>query len=47
VKIRRTKTFDKTFLKLPAHIQLKTEKSVKLLLTEFYHIAKCKVFGSM
>jgi mRNA-degrading endonuclease RelE of RelBE toxin-antitoxin system len=37
VKIRRTKTFDKTFLKLPAQIQQKTEKAVKLLLLEFYH----------
>jgi mRNA-degrading endonuclease RelE of RelBE toxin-antitoxin system len=37
VKIRRTKTFDKTFLKLPAQVQLKTEKAVKLLLLDFYH----------
>ena len=37
MKIRRTRTFDKAFLKLPAQIQLKTEKAVKLLFLDFYH----------
>lgn len=37
MKVCRTKTFDKTFLMLPEHIQMKAEKAVRLLLNEFFH----------
>lgn len=37
MKIRRLKTFDKAFLKLPEHLQTKTEKAVRLLLQDFHH----------
>ena len=31
MKVRRTKTFDKLFLKLPERIRIKTEKAIKLM----------------
>ncbi|MBI4839431.1 MAG: hypothetical protein HY806_09910 [Nitrospirae bacterium] len=37
MKIRRTKAFDKLFLKLPVHLQKKTEKAIRLLVQDFYH----------
>lgn len=37
MKIRRTKTFDKFFLKLPVHLQNKTEKAIRLLVQDFRH----------
>lgn len=37
MKVHRTKTFDKAFLKLPGHLQVKAEKAVKLLLRDFHH----------
>jgi mRNA-degrading endonuclease YafQ of YafQ-DinJ toxin-antitoxin module len=37
MKIRRTKTFDKTFIKLPERIQIKAEKAIKLLIKDFFH----------
>lgn len=37
MKVSRTKTFDKAFLKLPEHLQTKAEKAVRLLLNDFFH----------
>lgn len=37
MKVRRTKTFDKAFLKLPEHLQAKAEKAIRLLLQDFHH----------
>lgn len=37
MKVSRTKTFDKAFLKLPEHLQAKAEKAVRLLLNDFFH----------
>ncbi len=36
-KINRAKTFDALFLKLPAHIQKKTEKAITLLMQNMFH----------
>jgi len=36
MKVRRTKTFDKTFIKLPERIQIKAEKAIKLLIQDFF-----------
>ncbi len=37
MNVRRTKTFDKTFIKLPNRIQIKTEKAIRLLTQDFFH----------
>ena len=34
MRVCRTRTFDKAFLRLPDHIQAKAEKAVRLLLND-------------